>query len=263
MRGYGELGDIADGDGGSGIDPGIDARVVDGAADLIEHGNNTLLKRIGGGESGCIERVGGHVDARCTLGTSGVGGVERGDGDTDLRLIAVVLGRGARTFVEYRQLERFRALLVRRQNGLLQCLTGGGAHLVHGGEAHTAAGRRAPPQSSQPQRERSPCGRNVLNQIGRLDRTVLQASTVKPVAEAVSAGLSQQVSVTGKRLAQARHDGRINSSAAQHIALERGAGGVDGTLASNHADAAALGHAAGHATFDDVTGGGIIGSDSG
>ena len=42
-----------------------------------------------------------------------------------------------------------------------------------------------------------------------------------------------------------------------------GAGGVDGTLAANHADAAALGHAAGHATFDDVTGGGIIGSDSG
>lgn len=43
-----------------------------------------------------------------------------------------------------------------------------------------------------------------------------------------------------KRLAQARHDGHVNSSAAQHIALERGAGGVNGALASNHAHAAAL-----------------------
>ena len=49
----------------------------------------------------------------------------------------------------------------------------------------------------------------------------------------------------------------------QHITLERGAGGVDGTLTANHADAAALGHAAGYATFDDFTGCGIIGGNGG
>ena len=50
-----------------------------------------------------------------------------------------MLGHGARTFVAHRNLERFRALLVRCQNGLFQRLTSGGAHLVHGGKAHTAA----------------------------------------------------------------------------------------------------------------------------
>lgn len=64
MSGYGELGDIADGDGGSGIDPRIDALVVDGAADLVEYGHDTLLKCIGRGESDSLERVGGHIDAR-------------------------------------------------------------------------------------------------------------------------------------------------------------------------------------------------------
>lgn len=51
MSGYGELGDIADGDGGSGIDPRIDALVVNGAADLVEHGYDALLKCIGGESS--------------------------------------------------------------------------------------------------------------------------------------------------------------------------------------------------------------------
>lgn len=45
--------------------------------------------------------------------------------------------------------------------------------------------------------------------------------------------------------------------------MERGAGGVDGTPTANHADAAALGHAAGYATFDDFTGCGIIGGNGG
>lgn len=51
LRGYGELGDIADGDGGSSIDPGIDALVVDGAADLVEYRHDTLPKCIGGESS--------------------------------------------------------------------------------------------------------------------------------------------------------------------------------------------------------------------
>ena len=62
---------------------------------LIEHGYDALLKRIGGGELGRIERVGGHVDARCTIRPRCLGGLERGDGGADLRLVAVVLGRGA------------------------------------------------------------------------------------------------------------------------------------------------------------------------
>ena len=141
MSGYGELGDIADGYGGSGINPGIDALVVDGAADLVEYGYDALLKCIGRGESDSLERIGGHVDARGALGTSCLGGFERGDGGADLRLIAVVCGRGGGiTGDNRRQLERLRALLVRLQNGLLQGLTGGGTHLVHGREAHTAAG---------------------------------------------------------------------------------------------------------------------------
>ena len=133
---------------------------------------------------------------------------------------------------------------------------------MHGGEAHTAA------LIERHLKARSLKGRgthaaDVLNQIGRLDRTGLGGLDGKARGRgrkrrAVAAGERN-----GKRLAQTRHDGHINSSAAQHIALERGAGGVDGTLTANHADAAALGHAAGHATFDDVARGGIIGSDSG
>ena len=93
--------------------------MVDSAADLVEHGNDVLLKCIGGGDPGSLEHVGRHVDARGALGTGGLGGLERGDGSADLRLVAVVLGHGARTFVEHRQLECCRALLVRRKNGLL------------------------------------------------------------------------------------------------------------------------------------------------
>ena len=120
LGGNGEFGDIADGDGGSGIDPGIDAGVVDGAADLVEHGHNALLKRIGGGDPGSLEHVGRHVDARGALGTGGLGGLERGDGGANLRLVAVVLGRGVGAADgSRRQLKRHRTLLVRRKNGLL------------------------------------------------------------------------------------------------------------------------------------------------
>ena len=95
LGGQGKLGYIADSDRGAGNNPRVNAYVVNGAADLVEYGYDALLKRIGGGEFGRIECVGGHVDARCTLGASGLGGLERGDGSADLRLIAVVLGRGA------------------------------------------------------------------------------------------------------------------------------------------------------------------------
>ena len=91
----------------------------------------------------------------------------------------------------------------------------------------------------------------------------MAASTVKPVAVAVSEGVVAASKRDGKRFAQTRHNGYINGAAAQHIALERGAGSVNGALASNHAHAAALGHAARHAALDDVTGGGIIGGNGG
>ena len=126
-----------------------------------------------GGDTGCLERIGGHVDARCTLRAGGLGGLERGDGGADLRLIAVVLGRGAGiTGYNRRQLERFRALLVRCQNGLFQRLTSGGAHLVHGGKAHTAAGveRNVKARGLKGRGAHAP---DVLNQIGRLDRAGL------------------------------------------------------------------------------------------
>ena len=262
LRGYGELGDIADGDGGSGIDPGIDALVVNGAADLVEYGRDTLLKCIGRGESDSLEHIGGHVDARGALGTSCLGGFERGDGGADLRLVTIMLGHGARTFVEHRQLERFRALLVRRQNGLLQRLAGGGAHLVHGGEAHAAVGVERNVKALC-LKGRGAHAAHMLNQIGRLDGAGLSSLDGK----ARGRGRKRRIIAAGecdsKRLAQARHDGHIYGAAAQHVALERGAGGVDGALAADDAHAAALGHAAGHAALDDVAGGGIIGGNGG
>ena len=170
--------------------------MVDGTADLVEYGHDTLLKCIGRGESDSLEHVGGHVDARCTLRASGLGGLERGDGGADLRLIAVVLGRGAGiTGYNCRQLERFRAPLVRRQNGLLQCFAGGSAHLVHSGEAHAAASSSATSKLAASKGEepmRPTCSTRSAASTAR----VLAASTVKPVAVAVSAGLSEQVSVT-------------------------------------------------------------------
>ncbi len=85
----------------------------------------------------------------------------------------------------------------------------------------------------------------MLDQVGRLDRTGLGGFDGKARGRGRKRRVVAAGERNGKRLAQARHDGHINSSVAQHIALERGAGGVDGTLTANYADAAALGHAAG------------------
>ena len=263
LGGQGKLRDVANSDRGTGNNPRVNADVVNGAADLVEYGHDTLLKCVGGGEPGRVEYVGGHVDARCALRAGCLGSLERGDGGADLRLVAVVRGRGAGiTGYNHRQLERFRALLVRRQNGLLQCLAGGGAHLVHGGEAHTAAGVERNVKA-RCLKGRGAHATHMLYQIGRLDRAGLGGLDGKARGRGrkrwgVAAGERH-----GKRFAQMRHNGYINGAAAKHVALERGAGGVDGALAADDAHAAALGHAAGHAALDDVTDGGIIGSDSG
>ena len=133
---------------------------------------------------------------------------------------------------------------------------------MHGGEAHAAAGieRHLKARSLK---GRGAHAADVFNQIGRLDRTGLGGFDGKARGRGRKRRVVAAGERNGKRLAQTRHDGHINSSAAQHIALERGAGGVDGTLTANHADAAALGHAAGYATFDDFTGCGIIGGNGG
>ena len=133
---------------------------------------------------------------------------------------------------------------------------------MHGGEAHATAfiERHIKARSLKGRGAHAP---DVLHQIGRLDGASLGGLDGKASCGGGERGVVTAGECDGKRLAQARHDGHINSSAAQHIALERGAGGVDGTLTANHAHAAALGHAAGHAALDDVAGGGIIGGDGG
>ena len=103
----------------------------------------------------------------------------------------------------------------------------------------------------------------MLNQIGRLNRAGLGGLDGKARGRGGERWVVAASKRDGKRFAQTRHNGYINSPAAQHIALERGAGGVDGALATNHAHATTLGHTAGHAALDDVAGGGIIGSDCG
>ena len=103
----------------------------------------------------------------------------------------------------------------------------------------------------------------MLNQIGRLDGASLGGLNGKAGCGGGERGVVAAGERNGKRLVQTRHDGHIYGAAAQHIALERGAGSVNGALASNHAHAAALGHAAGHAALDDVARGGIIGGDGG
>ena len=237
--------------------------MVDGAADLVEYGHDTLLKCIGGGEPGRIERVGGHVDARCTLHARCLGGFERGDGGADLRLIAVMLGRGAGiTGYNRRQLERFRTLLVRCQNGLLERFAGGGAHLVHGGEAHTAAGVERNVKARCLKGRRAHAA-HMLNQVCRLDGAGLGGLDGKAGGGGGKRGVVAAGERNGKRLAQTRHNGHVYGAAAQHVALERSAGGVDGALASNHAHAATLGHATGHAALDNIAGGGIIGGNGG
>ena len=57
--------------------------------------------------------------------------------------------------------------------------------------------------------------------------------------------------------------GDIDLAAAEHIALERGAGGIDRRLAADHAHATALGHAARHTDLDHVAGRGVGGCDRG
>lgn len=214
------------------------------------------------GEPGGLERIGGHVDARCTLRARCLGCFERGDGGADLRLIAVMLGRGARAFVEHRQLERSRALFVRRQNGLFQCLAGGGAHLVHGGEAHAATGVECHIKARS-LKGRGPHAPDVLNQIGCLDGAGLGSLDGKARGRCRKRRVVAAGERNGKRIAQTRRNGHVYGAAAQHVALERSTGGVDSALAANHAGAAAFGHAAGHAALDDVAGSGIIGGDGG
>ena len=103
----------------------------------------------------------------------------------------------------------------------------------------------------------------MLNQVCRLDGAGLGGLDGEARGGGGERGVVTAGECDSKRLAQARHDGHINSSAAQHIALERGAGGVDGTLTADYADATALGHAAGHAALNDIARGGILGSNSG
>ena len=103
----------------------------------------------------------------------------------------------------------------------------------------------------------------MLNQVCRLDGAGLGGLDGEARGGGGERGVVTAGECDSKRRSQARHDGYINSSAAQHVALERGTGGIDGALAADDAYAAALGHASGHAALDDVTGGGIIGSDSG
>ena len=133
---------------------------------------------------------------------------------------------------------------------------------MHGGKAHAAAliERHLKARGLKGRGAHAP---DVLNQIGRLDRTGLGGLDGEARGGGGERGVVTAGECDSKRLAQARHDGHINSAAAQHIALERGAGGVDGTLAANHADAAALGHATGHATLDNIAGSGIIGGNGG
>ena len=263
LGGQGKLRDVANSDRSAGNNPRVDAYVVNGAADLVEHGYDALLKCVGGGALGRIECVGGHVDARYPLGASGLGGLERGDGGADLRLIAVVLGRGAGiTGYNRRQLERFRALLVRCQNGLFQRLTSGGAHLVHGGKAHTAALIECHIKACG-LKGRGTHAAHMLNQVCCLNGAGLGGLDGEARARGRKRWVVAASKRDGKRFTQTCHDGYIHSSAAQHIALERGAGGVDGALAADDAHAAALGHATGHAALNDVTGGGIIGGNGG
>ena len=133
---------------------------------------------------------------------------------------------------------------------------------MHGGKAHTAAGvdRNVKARGLKGRGAHAP---DVLNQIGRLDRAGLGGLDGK----ARGRGRKRRIVATGerngKRLAQTRHNGHVYGAAAQHIALECGAGGVNGALASNHAHAAALGHATGHATLDNIAGSGIIGGNGG
>ena len=133
---------------------------------------------------------------------------------------------------------------------------------MHGGEAHAAAliERHIKARGLKGRGAHAP---DVLNQIGCLDGAGLGGLDGEARGGGGERGVVTAGECDSKRLAQARHDGHVNSSAAQHIALERGAGGVDGALTANHADAAALGHAAGHAALNDVTGGGIIGGNGG
>ena len=173
-----------------------------------------------------------------------------------------MLGHGPRTFVEHRQLERAGTLVIRCQNGLLQRLAGGGAHLVHSGEAHAAAliERHIKARCLE---GRGAHAAHMLNQVCRLDGTGLGGLDGEACARGRKRWVVAASKRDGKRFTQTCHDGYIHGATAQHIALERGAGGVNGTLTANHADAAALRHAAGNATFDDVARGGIIGGDGG
>lgn len=170
MRGYGELGDITDGDGGSGIDPGIDPAYVVGSG---------RPRRRGCDPAGNVGEARPHRtrrwSCRCALHPrrERPRRHERSDGGADLRLIAVVLGRGAgitgynrwqlerrctlpRTVPEWplpAPYKRRRAPCARRKSPY-------------------RSRRRAKRQSLRPQR-RGAHAPGVLNQIGRLDRAGL------------------------------------------------------------------------------------------
>ena len=133
---------------------------------------------------------------------------------------------------------------------------------MYGGEAHAAAGVECHIKA-RGLKGRGAHAAHVLNQVCRLDGTSLGGLDGKARGGGSERGVVAASERDGKRLAQARHDGYIHRATAQHVTLERGAGGVDGALAANHANAATLGHAAGHAALNDIARGGILGSNSG
>ena len=133
---------------------------------------------------------------------------------------------------------------------------------MHGGEAHAAADIERNIKAGG-LKGRGAHATHVLNQVCRLDGAGLGCLDGKARGGGGKRGVVAAGERDGKGLAQTRHNGHVHRATAQHVALERGAGGVDGALAANHADAASFGHAAGHAAFNDVARGGIIGSDGG
>lgn len=81
----------------------------------------------------------------------------------------------------------------------------------------------------------------MLHQIGRLDGASLGGLDGKAGGGGGERGVVAAGERNGKWLVQTCHNGHIYGAAAQHVALERGTGGVNSALASNHAHAAASG----------------------
>ncbi len=148
------------------------------------------------------------------------------------------------------------------ENRLFQGLAGGGAHLVHGREAHAAALVHLD-LKAHGLKGRGAHAPHVLDKVLARDGARARRLDRKAAGLRRERGVVRAGKLNTERLAQTRRNAHVHRALTGDLALEGGARTVDGGLAANHAHDAPGRHGARHLALDDAAGRGIGGRQTG